>query len=39
MSGECSGSTPGIDVAAFGAWLSAAHPELAGPGRQRWWWQ
>jgi aminoglycoside phosphotransferase (APT) family kinase protein len=23
-------STPGIDIAAFGRWLSAAHPELAG---------
>jgi aminoglycoside phosphotransferase (APT) family kinase protein len=25
-------STPGIDAAAFGAWLADAHPELAGSG-------
>ena len=25
-------TTPGIDAAAFGAWLAAAHPELAGSG-------
>lgn len=27
-----SGSTPGLDVVAFGAWLAGAHPELAGAG-------
>ncbi len=25
-------ATPGIEISAFGAWLAAAHPELAGSG-------
>jgi aminoglycoside phosphotransferase (APT) family kinase protein len=35
MSGPDARATPGIDVAAFAAWLAPAHPELAGPaGRE-----